>query len=125
MGPLESFSVDHNSGLPVWIQLRNRIAYLIASGAYREGDRLPTVRALGAELDIAYNTVNRAYMDLERGGYIASRQGRGTFVAGANIDVEDSGRASICAMADDLIRVARNLGMGSSDILALIQERMS
>ena len=43
--------------------------------------RLPTVRALAVDLDISYNTVNRAYMDLEREGYITTRKGRGTFVA--------------------------------------------
>ena len=66
MGALESFVIDHNSGLPVWIQIKNRIAYLIGSGAFVPGDRLPTVRALAVDLDISYNTVNRAYMDLER-----------------------------------------------------------
>ena len=68
MGVLESFAIDHNSGLPVWIQIKNRIAYLIGSGAFVPGDRLPTVRALAVDLDISYNTVNRAYMDLEREG---------------------------------------------------------
>ena len=81
MGVLESFAIDHNSGLPVWIQIKNRIAYLIGSGAFVPGDRLPTVRALAVDLDISYNTVNRAYMDLEREGYISTRKGRGTFVA--------------------------------------------
>lgn len=76
MGVLESFAIDHNSGLPVWIQIKNRIAYLIGSGAFVPGDRLPTVRALAVDLDISYNTVNRAYMDLEREGYITTRKGR-------------------------------------------------
>ena len=58
--PLESFEVDHSSGLPVWIQIKNRIAYLIGSGAYAPGNQLPTVRALAVSLDISYNTVNRA-----------------------------------------------------------------
>ena len=59
MGVLESFAIDHSSGLPVWIQIKNRIAYLIGSGAFVPGDRLPTVRALAVDLDISYNTVNR------------------------------------------------------------------
>ena len=125
MGPLAPFSVDYNSGLPVWVQLRNRIAYLIASGAYKEGDRLPTVRALGTELDVSYNTVNRAYMDLEREGYIDTRRGRGTFVTGSNVGAVDGGRASIAAMADDLIQAARTFGMEDSDILVLMQEKLS
>ena len=73
---------------------------------------------------MAYNTVNRAYMDLEREGYIASRRGRGTFVTGKNIGAAADGRASISAMADDLIQAARNLGMVDGDILALMQEKL-
>ncbi|MEG0218053.1 MAG: GntR family transcriptional regulator, partial [Raoultibacter sp.] len=81
MSALDSFEIDYGSGLPVWIQIKNRIAYLIASGEYVAGERLPTVRALAVSLDISYNTVNRAYMDLERENFISTRKGRGTFVA--------------------------------------------
>ena len=77
MSALESLEIDYGSGLPVWIQVKNRIAYLIGSGVYVAGDKLPTVRALAVDLDISYNTVNRAYMDLEREGYISTRKGRG------------------------------------------------
>ena len=41
MNPLASFELDYNSGLPVWIQVKNRIAYLIGSGEYKAGDQLP------------------------------------------------------------------------------------
>ena len=124
MSPLESFVVDHSSGLPVWIQLRNRIAYLIASGAYCEGDRLPSVRALAADLDIAYNTVNRAYMDLEREGYVTSRPGRGTFVAGSGKAIEQGDYSAIDSLVEGVIGAARNVGMSDEDILSLIQEKI-
>lgn len=78
--PMAGFQVDHSSGLPVWIQVKNRIAYLIGAGKYLPGDKLPTVRALAVDLDSSYNTINRAYMDLEREGYISTRRGKGTFV---------------------------------------------
>ena len=64
----------------MWIQVKNRIAYLIGAGKYLPGDKLPTVRALAVDLDSSYNTINRAYMDLEREGYISTRRGKGTFV---------------------------------------------
>ena len=53
--------------------MKNRIAYLIGSGEFAVGDKLPTVRELAIRLDISYNTVNRAYMDLEREGYKIGR----------------------------------------------------
>lgn len=125
MNPLASFELDYNSGLPVWIQVKNRIAYLIGSGAYRTGDRLPTVRALAVDLDISYNTVNRAYMDLEREGYISTRRGRGTFVAerhavGATLATD----SPVELLVDDLIRTCANAGMADDDILALVQARL-
>ena len=118
MNPLASFELDYNSGLPVWIQVKNRIAYLIGSGEYKAGDQLPTVRSLAVDLDISYNTVNRAYMDLEREGYISTRKGRGAFVAvAADNPVE--------LLADDLIRTCANAGMADDDILALVQARLA
>ena len=117
MNALESFAIDHNSGLPVWIQIKNRIAYLIGSGAFVPGDRLPTVRALA---------VDRAYMDLEREGYITTRKGRGTFVAerhdlGAHT-VSDS---PIELVIDDMIRVCTNAGLADDDIVAMVEARLA
>ncbi len=126
MNPLESFEIDYGSGLPVWIQVKNRIAYLIGSGEYRAGDRLPTVRALAVDLDISYNTVNRAYMDLEREGYISTRKGRGTFVAerhsvGADLATD----SPVELLADDLVRTCANVGMADDDILGLVKARLA
>lgn len=112
MNALESFAIDHNSGLSVWIQIKNRIAYLIGSGSYAPGDRLPTVRALAVDLDISYNTVNRAYMDLEREGYISTRKGRGTFVAERHdLGAHTASDSPIELVIDDMIRVCSNAGL--------------
>ncbi|MDO4290903.1 MAG: GntR family transcriptional regulator [Eggerthellaceae bacterium] len=126
MSALKSFEIDYTSGLPVWIQVKNRIAYLIGSGEFAEGERLPTVRGLATELDISYNTVNRAYMDLEREGYIATRKGRGTFVA----EQRDVGAARatdspIELVIDDMIRACTNAGLVDDDIVAMVKARLA
>lgn len=125
-GPLDGFQVDHSSGLPVWIQVKNRISYLVGAGKFQPGDRLPTVRALAVELDISYNTVNRAYMDLEREGYIQTRKGRGTFVAerkdGGAVRATDS---AIELLIDDMIRACSHAGMDDEDILAMVKARIA
>ena len=126
MGVLESFAIDHSSGLPVWIQIKNRIAYLIGSGAFVPGDRLPTVRALAVDLDISYNTVNRAYMDLEREGYISTRKGRGTFVAERHdLGAHTASDSPIELVIDDMIRVCSNAGLADDDIVAIVQARLA
>ena len=126
MGVLESFAIDHSSGLPVWIQIKNRIAYLIGSGAFVPGDRLPTVRALAVDLDISYNTVNRAYMDLEREGYISTRKGRGTFVAERHdLGAHTASDSPIELVIDDMIRVCSNAGLADDDLVAMVQARLA
>ena len=126
MGVLESFAIDHSSGLPVWIQIKNRISYLIGSGAFVPGDRLPTVRALAVDLDISYNTVNRAYMDLEREGYISTRKGRGTFVAERHdLGAHTASDSPIELVIDDMIRVCSNAGLADDDIVAMVQARLA
>lgn len=126
MSALESFQLEHNSGLPVWIQVKNRIAYLIGTGQYSPGDRLPTVRALAVDLDISYNTVNRAYMDLEREGYITTRKGRGTFVAERNdVGATRASDSAVELLIDDMIQTCIRAGMNEEDILGSVKARLS
>ena len=126
MSVLESFEIDHNSGMPVWIQVKNRLAYLIGAGTYAPGERLPTVRSLAIELDISYNTANHAYMDLEREGYISTRKGRGTFVAERNdVGAARASDSPVELVIDDMIRVCSNAGLADDDIVAMVQARLA
>jgi len=120
MNLLESFEIDYKNGLPVWIQVKNRLAYLIATGVYSAGDRLPTVRALAVSLDISYNTVNRSYMDLEREGYISTRPGRGTFVSDIKNRSLPVVNDTVTMLAEEMIKAAHNAGMDDAGILELI-----
>ena len=124
--PLANIKIDYNSGLPVWIQVKNRIAYLIGAGEYQAGDRLPTVRSLAVSLDISYNTVNRAYMDLEREGYISTRKGRGTFVAEQKeIGAARATDSPVELLIDDMIRACNGAGMNDEDIIAMVKARLA
>lgn len=124
LGGIESLEIDYDSGLPVWMQVKNRLSYLIASGEYSAGDRLPTVRALAVDLDISYNTVNRAYMDLEREGYISTRKGRGTFVAEIDAKMIPAIDETVTALADEMIRAGANAGMSDDAILSMVRSRI-
>ncbi|MEA5018911.1 MAG: GntR family transcriptional regulator [Gordonibacter sp.] len=124
LGGIESLEIDYDNGLPVWMQVKNRLSYLIASGEYSAGDRLPTVRALAVDLDISYNTVNRAYMDLEREGYISTRKGRGTFVAEIDAKMIPAIDETVTALADEMIRAGANAGMSDDAILSMVRSRI-
>ena len=84
------------------------------------------MRGLAAELDISYNTVNRAYMDLEREGYISTRKGRGTFVAPRrDIGANRASDSPIELVIDDMIRACSNAGLADDDIVAMVQARLA
>ena len=72
--------VDTAAAVPVYEQIRSQLAGAIADRRLADGQRLPSVRALAADLGIAVNTVGRAYTELERAGLIASRRRTGTIV---------------------------------------------
>jgi GntR family transcriptional regulator len=74
--------IDRKSGIPIYLQLKKHIEYLISTGFWERGKQLPTERALADELGISRNTVSVAYRELEADGLLTSFQGKGTFVAG-------------------------------------------
>lgn len=105
--------VDDRSGIPIWVQLRNRFIYLIESGHYLAGDKLPTVRALAEELNINYHTVNKVYTSLEHEGYIKSMRGKGAFVEEGARDAE--GVSSVDVILAECVRQCLELGMTLED----------
>jgi DNA-binding transcriptional regulator YhcF (GntR family) len=81
--PSNPFAVDPDDELPVGLQLTLRLRALIATGRLPAGERLPSVRQLAEWAGVNLNTVRGVYAGLEAGGLVASRHGRGTFVAAA------------------------------------------
>ncbi len=73
--------VDPRGKVSIYVQLAEGVRHAIEVGTLREGERLPTVRALAEELTVAPNTVVKAYNELQREGWIQSRPGAGTVVA--------------------------------------------
>ncbi len=74
-------SINTNSSIPVYIQIENMVQFAIASGELKAGDILPSVKKLGETLDINFNTVSKAYRDLEIMGLINTKRGVGCFVS--------------------------------------------
>ena len=80
-GLLMIIEIDFNSDEAIYQQLCNQIILEIATSHLREGDSLPSVRALSGELRISALTVKKAYDRLEEEGYTRTIHGKGTFVA--------------------------------------------
>ena len=77
---LKSLRLD-NSGVPIYVQLREQILRNLGAGALAPGDQMPTMREVAIALKIDLNTVRHAYDELERMGAITLVRGRGSFVA--------------------------------------------
>ncbi len=75
------FEINAMSRSPVYEQLVEQVERYILLGLLREGDQLPSVRALSGELSINPNTIQKAYGELDAKGILCSVPGRGCFVA--------------------------------------------
>ena len=74
-------TLDFGSDIPIYTQIRNEIVKGIASGKLKEGDRLPSIRALAEESGVNMLTVSKAYTALIQEGYILTDRRNGTVVA--------------------------------------------
>ncbi|MBR0411404.1 MAG: GntR family transcriptional regulator [Eubacterium sp.] len=72
--------LDYRDKRPIYEQIVDRMQTLILSGVLEPDEKLPSVRALAVDLSINPNTIQRAYSELEREGFIYSVKGRGNFV---------------------------------------------
>ena len=100
-----NLSLDPTSGVPPYEQVREAIRAQVDSGTLEPGFRLPPVRALAADLDLAPNTVARAYKELEALGVVETRGRAGTFVAGRGVG------PSLRAAASAYATTVRSLGL--------------
>ncbi len=73
--------IDYKDRRPIYEQVIERFQDLIVKGVLKPDSQLPSVRSLAMELSINPNTIQRAYTELERQGFIYSVKGRGSFVS--------------------------------------------
>ena len=98
-------SVDPDSSVPPYEQVRVQLAELIGDGRLPVGNRLPTVRQLAADLRLAANTVARAYRELEAAGLLETRGRNGTFVAPGRDDAVDRLQRAAAGYAAEAARL--------------------
>ena len=115
-------TVDDTSGVAPFEQVRDQFADLIASGALAEGDKLPTVRGLAAELQLANGTIARAYKELETQGLVVSRSRAGTVVAPRAQSVEIALRHIADALAERAVEAGLDDGTTLSIVGAALRE---
>jgi GntR family transcriptional regulator len=80
-------NISSTGTTPIYEQIVSQIKTAILRGELKEGEMLPSMRTLAAELRISVITTKRAYEELERDGLTVSQPGKGSFVAAGNVDL--------------------------------------
>ena len=93
--------LDYRDRRPIYEQIVEKFQELMVSGAMEQDSQLPSVRSLAMELSINPNTIQRAYAELERKGYIYSVKGKGSFVAD-NTMIKDTKKQAILKKQEEV-----------------------
>lgn len=115
---MDVWPLDPTAPEPPYEQLRSQLASRAASGDLPAGSRLPTVRALAAELHLAVNTVARAYRELEADGVVTTEGRRGTFVAASAA----ASAADSTSAVTEYVAAARRLGLTRAEAVLLVEQ---
>jgi len=116
--------IDKQNGVPVYVQLTERIRLLIREGVLKTGDPMPTVRSLAVELGINANTVARVYHELATNDLLRAERGRGTFVADeASKPMPKKDFMILEREVLDLVRSAKEAGMTAKELCQFVDTR--
>jgi GntR family transcriptional regulator len=113
--------IDPRSPIPLYAQIAGRLRLAIAAGELARGDALPSVRQLATRLRVNPATVVQAYRDLEAEGFVAMRQGAGTYVRDIRPEQRADERARQArALAQRLLAEAGRLGLTIDELQTAI-----
>lgn len=112
--------VSNAGDKPIYEQIYTQIKAAILRGECKEGDALPSIRALAKELRISVITTKRAFDDLERDGFIYSVQGKGSFVAAKNSElVREEYLRQAEQKLSEAVDIARQSGISDEELTQL------
>ncbi|MDK2919473.1 MAG: GntR family transcriptional regulator [Candidatus Petromonas sp.] len=114
--------IDFKSRKPIYEQLVEKFKQLIIRDVLKSGEKIPSVRELAKQLTINPNTIQKAYRELERQGYIYSVRGRGSFVSEkiekVNEEKVEKLKSEVVKNLSELIY----LGLDRAELLNLLEE---
>ena len=114
-------SLNYRDSRPIYEQIRDELRKLIVSGALATDEKLPSVRALAAQLAINPNTIQRAYRQLEAEGWIATVPGKGCFVCGGDA-LQEREKGRLLVEFDETTAALLALGMTRGELVWRIEK---
>ena len=115
------FHLDSRSGVSPYLQIVQQVRQAMRLGLLRDGDQLPTVKEVVAQLAINPNTVLKAYRELEHEGLASARPGVGTFITGSLAGKSLAAHGPLRRALQTWIIKARRAGLDDESIEALFQ----
>ncbi len=114
--------ISNNANKPIYEQITSQIKSMIMSGELREGEAIPSMRALAKSIHVSVITVQKAYEDLQRDGFIETTVGRGSFVSAKNKELfqEEQQR-----LAEEHLQAAAQIGRVSNISLEKLMELLA
>ena len=118
-----NITLDNQSAVPVYEQVKQAIKWAILSGYLEDGDQLPSLRELATMLRINHNTIVKIYFQLETEGFISSKASFGFFVCKDKGLVDPHGRKLFEDLSRDYIAKVIVLGFSEQDIVDFLESR--
>lgn len=99
--------ISNNANKPIYEQITAQIKAMIMSGELQAGEAIPSMRALAKSIHVSVITVQKAYEELQRDGFIETTVGRGSFVSARNKEfyLEEQQR-----IAEEHLKIAADIG---------------
>ena len=115
--------IDYQDSRPIYEQIVENFKLQMYKGILQADDQMPSVRSLAMELSTNPNTVQKAYAELERQGFIYTVKGRGNFVKG-NTSMMDNKKNELIDAITELFREAEDIGIPIDDLVTEIKKRL-
>ena len=113
--------IDYSDKRPIYEQIAGRFQALIVSGVMEADEKLPSVRSLAVELSINPNTIQRAYMELEKDGFIYTVKGRGNFVK-KDDELMRRQKEKLLTGLEEQVGVCLRQGIDKKEILGCVEK---
>jgi GntR family transcriptional regulator len=114
--------MDFDDRTPIYTQIMDLIKRRIAVGELKAGQQLPSVRDLAQQVVVNPNTVQKAYLELEREGYVGTQRGTGTFVSGDHDTVDLLRQGLARGIVETYVVGMRSLGYSPDEMTAMAAE---
>ena len=114
--------LDFDPTRPIYLQIIEAVKKRAVQGVYRAGDSLPSVREMATEMGVNPNTMSRAYMELEREGFITTRRGQGSSITKSAKRIDNERRALARAARERFVAEMRDLALSPEQIDELMRE---